>query len=190
MGRGKTTLLELIGVADAYTLSKTVVLHNVIHKLLLLCMENTADDIWTILWLLSWKQSSLDLWPMWICSRGEEEVCPAIEITVYSKSILTDGLHMPCTRGGKDNSCANLSEIKLRVLLHCTPEIRILLHMKLLWIIPDIVEVLLLTNGPGVHQIFKKELSREEDMIGFICVWMKSIGQKFPHANMVISWRL
>ena len=53
MGMGKTTLLELIGVADAYTLSKTVILHNVIHKLLSLCMENTADDIWVILWLLS-----------------------------------------------------------------------------------------------------------------------------------------
>ena len=27
-------------------------------------------------------------------------------------------------------------------------------------------------------------------MIGFICMWMKAIGQKFPHANMVISWLL
>ena len=52
MDMGKTTLLELVGVADAYTLSKTVVLHNVIHKLLSLCMENMADDIWTIFWLL------------------------------------------------------------------------------------------------------------------------------------------
>ncbi len=126
MDMGKTTLLELIGVADAYTLSKTVILHNIAHKLLSLCMEHTADDIWTILWLLAWKQSSLDLWPMWICSHGEEEVCPAIEIMVYSKSVLTGGLHMPCTackRGGEDNSCSNLSKIKLRVLLHCSPKI-------------------------------------------------------------------
>ena len=126
MGMEKTTLLELIGVADTYTLSKTVVLHNIIHKLLWLCIKNITDDIWMILWLLSWKQSSLDLWPMWICSYGEEEVCPAIEIMIYSKSILTGGLYMPCTaceRGGEDNSCANLSEIKLRILLPCTPKI-------------------------------------------------------------------
>ena len=121
MGMGKTTLLELIGIADANALSETVVLHDVIHKLLSLCMENAADDIWTILWLLAWKQSSLDLWPMWICSHGEEEVSPAIEIMVHSKGVLTGGLHMPCTaceRGGEDNSCANLSEIELRILLN------------------------------------------------------------------------
>ena len=121
MGMGKTTLLELIGIADANALSETVVLHDVIHKLLSLCMENAADDIWTILWLLAWKQSSLDLWPMWICSHGEEEVSPAIEITVHSEGVLIGGLHMPCTaceRGGEDNSCANLSEIELRILLN------------------------------------------------------------------------
>jgi len=77
-----------------------------------------------------------------------------------------------------------------QILLHCTPEIQILLHTELLWIVPDIVEVLLLANGPGVHQILEKELSREEDMIGFICSWMKAIGQKFLHANMVVSWLL
>jgi len=89
MGMRKTTLLELIGVADAHTLSKTVILYNIAHKLLSLCMEHTADDIWTILWLLAWKQSSLDLWPMWICSHGEKVVSPAIEITVYSESVST-----------------------------------------------------------------------------------------------------
>ena len=62
--------------------------------------------------------------------------------------------------------------------------------MKLLWIVPDIVETLLLTNGPRVNQIFKKELSREKDVIGLICAWMKSVGQKLSHANMVISWLL
>ena len=89
----KTMLLELIGVADVYTLSKTVILHNIIHTLLSLCMENTADDIWIILWLLFWKQSSLDLWPMWICSHGQKEVNPTVEITIYSESILTGGLY-------------------------------------------------------------------------------------------------
>ena len=126
MGMGKTTLLELVGVADAHTLSKTVILHNVIHKLLSLYMENMTDNIWTILWLLAWKQSSLDLWPMWICSHDEEEVSSAVEITVYSKSILTDGLYMPCTlceREGKNYSGANLSKIKLRVLCYCSSEI-------------------------------------------------------------------
>src|SRR6266540_2792378 len=123
MGMGKTTLLELIGLADAYTLSKTVILCNITHKLLSLCMENTANDIWTVLWLLAWKQSSLDLWPMWICSHGEEEVSPAVEIMVYSKSVLTGGLHMPgaaCEGGRKDNPGANLSGIKLWILFCCS----------------------------------------------------------------------
>ena len=126
MGMGKTMLLELIGVADAYTLSKTVILHNIAHKLLSFCMENRADNIRRILWLLAWKQSHLELWPMWICSHGEEEVCPAVEIMVYSKSVLTGGLHMPgaaCEGGRKDNPGADLSEIKLWTLFCCSPEI-------------------------------------------------------------------
>ena len=114
-------LLELVGVADAHTLSKTVVLYIVIYKLLLLCMENIADDIWTILWLLAWKQSSFDLWPVWICSHSQEEVSSTVEIMVYSKSILAGGLHMFCTayeRGGKNYSGTDLSEIELWILLN------------------------------------------------------------------------
>jgi len=46
---------------------------------------------------------------------------------------------------------------------------------------------LLLTDGPRVYQIFEKELSRKKDVIGFIRAWMKAIGQKLMHADMVIS---
>src|SRR6266511_1739025 len=92
----KSTFLKLIGVAEPNTLSKTVILGYVSHKLISFGMENMGDNIWPILWLLSWKQSSFNLWPTWICSHSEEEVCSAVKVTVDSKCILTGSLHMPC----------------------------------------------------------------------------------------------
>src|SRR6266540_3873705 len=57
------------------------------------------------------------------CLCAEEEVSPAVEIMVYSKSVLTGGLHMPgaaCEGGRKDNPGANLSGIKLWILFCCS----------------------------------------------------------------------
>jgi hypothetical protein len=126
VGMRKPPLLKLIRVAEAHTLSKTVIDHDVPHKLLSLCMENPANNIRTIFWPLAWEQSSLNLWPMRICSHGKEKVCATVEVTVDSESILTGGLHVSCAaseRRGEDDPGADLSEVQLWILLNRRPEI-------------------------------------------------------------------
>jgi len=93
---------------------------------------------------------------------------------------------MPCAsreRGGKNNPGANLRLIELRVLLNCCCQICVLVDLQFPLIFLDIIEALLLANGPRVYQIFKKELPNMKEVIGFICTRMKTIGQKLSHAH-------
>jgi len=56
MGMRKGSLLKLIGSDKALALSKSTTFY-VFYEFLSLVMEDTVDEIWTVLWLLSWKQS-------------------------------------------------------------------------------------------------------------------------------------
>jgi hypothetical protein len=73
MGMRKVSLLKLIGSDKPLALSKSTTF-DVSQEFLPLGMEDTVDKIWTVLWLLSRKQSILDLWPMGVCSHGDKKV--------------------------------------------------------------------------------------------------------------------
>ena len=100
----QATLLKLVGVAVSNGVSQASQLHDILEHLLMLHMEDSTDNIWTISRLLARKKSGSDFWPVGIGSHSSEEI-GSLEVTVEGQSILTACLQIPCTpsKGGRKN---------------------------------------------------------------------------------------
>ena len=92
----KTTLLEFDGIEVCDSFAKDASFCNVLQQLLLLEIEDTCDQIWTIRSLLARSELSSDFWPIGICCHGKEKIATS-KVTIDGQSILKQLLHLTCT---------------------------------------------------------------------------------------------
>ena len=80
-------LLEFNGVDVSYLFSEDIGFEQEFFQFVQLLLEDTADDIMTLMRLLSWVQLSGDLWPLWVASHRDEKIWKKISSTSCSHSL-------------------------------------------------------------------------------------------------------
>ena len=75
----KAPLLELDDVDVSDDATKDAIDHDLLEECLLLHLEDTGDDVWTIGWDLAFEEGLEDLRPVGVAGHGEEDVRPGEE---------------------------------------------------------------------------------------------------------------
>jgi len=115
----KTTLLEFDGVKVCEDFTKDVHFRDVMKEHILIHVENSYCDVWSVCSTLAWKESFCYLWPHGVCSECNEEVKSTIKPCNHHR-ILEKLIHISRTPNKgrwKDHLVANIVKIKIVIQL-------------------------------------------------------------------------
>ena len=125
-------------------------------------------QVGVIIGSLAMKEGRLNLRPCRAGRHGDEEISTTI-IVIAGQGILQELLHVAgaASKGGrkKNEHCAQLIPVSISICSHCIHQALVDIQPELCLMESDPVEVVLISNSPGLTHILLIVVAGEEDVI-------------------------
>src|SRR5882672_9092302 len=175
----ETALLKLYSIDIGHSMTQDALLGDEIKELLLLELEYTCHQVWTVCRSLIWQEGSQHLRPIGIGSHSRKGICWTIA-TPNCQRVLLALTHIPgapLEGSWQDESAAQV--LRIRDVIRVTEGIH---HMVLeictqsSLIKPDPVQSGLFCCFPAINNVLLQELATLQDSSGLIPVLEKTVG--------------